>query len=291
MLPPPLPAQLRAPVAALAAAGGLTDDVIGAVMVVLPFAAVLGALLASLAGARGVGERIRRTVAAAVRTWRAPESVAFHDEPAGARAGDAAATWPRFRHAEQLLDTYHRFAAVSAILLRLDVGDGLWCTVAIRFPGAVLPRRRQRGAHVLAWFAASDPARLPAGAVAGPGGAAPADALVLDEGLVFLVDDRIRVVAAPEPRAGGAVWRVRLADLRRMAAAGRLESCVRGAVVLLDATHQEALREFLWRLEHAERRERIPSPDRDDPGGGGDGSPAPPEPPPPADRRPRPALA
>jgi hypothetical protein len=108
--------------------------------------------------------------------------------------------------------------------------------------------------------------------------------LLLDAPLVFLLEDRQRLVATDERPLRASFRRLRLRDVRRLLEADRVEVCVQGHVVLLDATHQEALREFLWRVERPERRRRIPYPARDDPGGGPEvGAPDAP----PADARPR----
>jgi hypothetical protein len=73
-----------------------------------------------------------------------------------------------------------------------------------------------------------------------------------------------------------------------MADAGRVETCVRGRLLVFDAAHREALREFLWRVDHPERRRRVPYADPDDPGGGGGGGGVAEPVGPPADARPRP---
>lgn len=270
--PPPVVPPRVAPSPELFAA-----EALAVAMAALPFVAVLLLGAGMLPRVQAIAARTRLAVRAAWRAWRRPDAVEFLPDPPPAVPGP----WPRFRHAEALDDTYHRFDHVSSLVLQLEMGAGLHCAVAIAFPGLTMSRRQRRHARARVWFVAAGPG---ASTWATTRGGAPPELVALDAPLVVLLEDRARVVAEAEraPRASS-VRLVRLRDLHRLVEAGRAETCVQGRVVLFDATHQEALRELLWRVDHPDRRRRIPYPDRDDPGGadavdtGG----------PPADARPR----
>lgn len=276
---------------------------LGVFMVAFPFVVVIALLLGSrlvmLPRVRALLARLRTALDAAREAWTG-EGDPVDDQP----PPYPGVAWPRFRHAEHVEDTYHRFDGVSTVSLHLDVGDGLHCNVGIRFRGYTMSRARLHAARAAVWFSAADAppgrwatvgawraafARGEWGVVAPPRARAPDPGessanLLLDAPLVFLLEDRQRLAAIDERPARASFRRLRLRDVRRLIDADRVEVSVQGHVVLLDATHQEALREFLWRVERPERRTRIPYPDRDDPGGGL-GVDAPQGPP--ADARPR----